>query len=391
MTPSRPLRIALLFNHRKGYDRDVIAGVAEHIRERHLHWDVMLAPDCKGGPEVAARFEADGVIANADDGTPAAELAACPVPLVSVGASCADPAGYPKGVPYVASDNPRMIALAHEHLIAAGLSNFALYSLPPAPHRRWAGEREQAFVVRMRADDAPAHIFRGRAADDSERESDMGQLQAWVASLPRPVGIIAVTDHRARQLVHACSAAGLSVPGDVAVVGIDNDPLERMLAPVPISSVIQGAEEMGRNAALLLERALRGDAVGAARVLVAPTGINVLASCGYPSGQHPHVTRARHFIRHHARRGIKSEQVADHVGVCRSSLDALFRRELGRSVHEELLGFKLEQAKHYLASGQWKIADVARACGFTSVHYLYAVFARELGCTPRQYQQRSTA
>jgi len=31
---------------------------------------------------------------------------------------------------------------------------------------------------------------------------------------------------------------------------------------------------------------------------------------------------------------------------------------------------------------------VAIRCGFTSLQYMYAVFRRELGCTPREYQDR---
>ncbi|MFA6231405.1 MAG: AraC family transcriptional regulator [Rhodanobacter sp.] len=32
--------------------------------------------------------------------------------------------------------------------------------------------------------------------------------------------------------------------------------------------------------------------------------------------------------------------------------------------------------------------DIAARCGFTSVQYLYTVFRRELGCTPKAYLQR---
>jgi LacI family transcriptional regulator len=35
------------------------------------------------------------------------------------------------------------------------------------------------------------------------------------------------------------------------------------------------------------------------------------------------------------------------------------------------------------------VAEVAVRCGFTTVQYMHAVFKRELGCTPREFQQRS--
>jgi LacI family transcriptional regulator len=84
------------------------------------------------------------------------------------------------------------------------------------------------------------------------------QLIGWLRELPKPVGIIAVTDARARHLLQACLIAGIAVPEQVAIIGIDNDPLTRTLTRIPLSSVIQGTEEMGRTAAHLLHRMLRG-------------------------------------------------------------------------------------------------------------------------------------
>jgi AraC-like DNA-binding protein len=101
--------------------------------------------------------------------------------------------------------------------------------------------------------------------------------------------------------------------------------------------------------------------------------------------------RARHFIRQYACQGIKTEQVADYVGVSRSSLEEHFRRELGRTVHQEILRHKLEHAQALLAKNEVSNAEVAIRCGFTSVQYMYAVFRRELDCTPKEFQERLRA
>ncbi len=77
------------------------------------------------------------------------------------------------------------------------------------------------------------------------------------------------------------------------------------------------------------------------------------------------------------------------MGVSRSSLESYFRQELNRSVHDEILRFKLDAATGMLARGDASIADVALRCGFTSIQYMHAVFKRELGCTPRTWQDRA--
>jgi LacI family transcriptional regulator len=105
--------------------------------------------------------------------------------------------------------------------------------------------------------------------------------------------------------------------------------------------------------------------------------------------KNPHVMRARHFIRQYACQGIKGDQVAEYVGVSRSSLESYFQQELACSVHDEILRFKLDAATTLLSRGDCSPADVAFSCGFTTMQYLFAVFKRELGCSPREYQDRA--
>jgi LacI family transcriptional regulator len=123
------------------------------------------------------------------------------------------------------------------------------------------------------------------------------------------------------------------------------------------------------------------------RILVPPAGIAVRASSGHAPTDDPRNMRARHYIRQYGCRNIKSFQVADFVGVSRTSLETLFRREFDCSVHDEILRFRLEAA----TAGKCSIADVALQCGFTTSQYMHAVFKRELGCTPKGYQERLRA
>ncbi len=382
-------RIALLFNANKIFDREVLAGIAAHLSSTRASWDLFLEEDFRLRLPGIETWQGDGIIADFDDPTVAAALSRSRIPVVAVGGSYEDESAYPLGVPYVATDNFKLIKLAYDHLIEAGLRRFALFSLPEAMENRWAQERENAFRSLMRRDKMEAEIYRGQGTSAPSWDEAVEQQIKWLHSLPKPVGIIAVSDARARQLLQACMIAGIEVPEQVGLIGIDNDPLARMLTRIPLSSVIQGAQEMGRAAAHLLDQMLNGARLSGTRILVPPAGINVLASSRHEPAKHPHVMRARHFIRQYACQGIKTGQVADYVGISRSSLESHFRQELACSVHDEILRFKLDAATTILAAGECNIADVARNCGFTSVQYMHAVFKRELGCTPRAYQDRA--
>jgi LacI family transcriptional regulator len=381
-------RIALLFNANKAFDREIIAGIAAYLSSKRATWELFVEDDFRLRLPSLANWQGDGIIADFDDPAVAEALSGSRIPVVAVGGSYANEADYPADVPYVATDNFKLVNLAYTHLIDVGLRRFAMFSVPATAENRWAQEREHAFRHLMQRDNFEVEVFRGGSVRELPWDEAVAQQVEWLRSLPKPVGIVAVTDAKARQLLQACQMANIAVPEQVSVIGIDNDPLVRMLAPIPLSSVIQGTNEMGRTAARMLHQLLEGAYLDCKRILVPPAGINVLASSSHQPVTNPRVMRARHFIRQYACQGIKGDQVADYVGVSRSTLEFYFQQELACSVHDEILRFKLDAATRMLAQGDCTVTDVALRCGFTSVQYLLAVFKRELGCTPREYQDR---
>ncbi|NSL56513.1 XylR family transcriptional regulator [Uliginosibacterium aquaticum] len=380
-------RIALLFNANKVYDREIVAGIGAYLGSTRAAWELFMEEDFRCRPENMAGWQGDGIIADFDDPDIATALTGIQCPVVAVGSSYADPAHYPAGIPYVATDNRQLVRCAFEHLMGAGLPRFAMYSTPPTPRNRWAQEREQAFNELLAETGAEGSLFRGSTTEAQSWQGAQQQLIDWLQQLPKPIGIIAVNDARARHILQACLSAEIPVPEAVAIIGIDNDPLTRTLSRIPLSSVIQGTDQMGRTAAHLLHRLLRGGREHAAPVLVAPSGIHVAASSQHRPLSNPYVMRARHYIRQYAAQGIKAEQVVDHLGIARSTLDAYFRKELGYTVHDEIMHTKLGRAQDLLRDGQLSCSRIAVQCGFTSLQYMHAVFRRELGCTPREYQQ----
>lgn len=382
-----PHRIALLFNANKVYDRHVLTGIGQYLSSTRVEWDLFMEEDFRSRTVGIHHWRGDGIIADFDDPVVGEALCGMSLPVVAVGGSYADPANYPAGFPYVATDNTKLVRLAYDHLIDQGLKRFAFYGLPPTPGNRWAMEREQAFLEMTRADHLEGLVFRGSPTSAGGWGVAQEAIADWVRALPKPIGIIAVTDARARHLLQACIVADVPVPAEIAVVGIDNDPMAQLLSRIPLTSVIQGAEEMGHTAARLLHQMLHGGRPTQQRIIVPPKGINVQASSRHVPMNNPHVMRALHHIRQYACLGIKTDQVADYVGVSRTLLEEHFKRELKLTVHQAILQHKLQTAQQMLADATVPLADVAVRSGFTSLQYMYAVFRRELGCTPRQYAE----
>lgn len=379
----RPHHVALLFNANKFYDREIIAGIGAYLRSTREEWDLVVEEDFRARLTDIVQWQGDGFIADYDDPEVSKALAGTKLPVVAVGGSYADSSNYPRGMPYVATDNFLLVKLAHDHLVEAGLPRLAMYSVPEAAGNRWAQEREKAFA-RL----APqGRIYCGIQTSAVQWNSAIESLVDWISSLPKPVGIIAITDARARHLMHACMVAGLAVPEQVAIIGIDNDPLTQSLTRIGLSSVRQGTHEMGRAAAQLLHQMLHGAKFPDKRVLVPPVGLSAQASSKHTRPFSGHVMKARFYIRQYGCQGIKNEQVAEYVGVSRSTLELCFRAELGSTVHAELLAHRLEVAKNLLRDTDLRAAQVAQHAGFTTLQYMYAVFRRELGITPAEYRR----
>ena len=154
-------RIALLFNANKVYDREIIAGIGHYLQSTRVVWDLFLEEDFRCRLTGIERWDGDGIIADFDDPAVCTALHQCSVPVVAVGSSYRDETQYPAELPYIATDNAKLMRLAYGHLIEVGLQQFALYSLPVAPENRWAQEREAAFQTLLAADGLHGAIYRG--------------------------------------------------------------------------------------------------------------------------------------------------------------------------------------------------------------------------------------
>ena len=384
--------IRLLFNANKVYDRQVIEGIGHYLHSSKVGWDVFLEEDCLARLNNLDAWEVDGVIADFDDKEIRDALSSFRKPVIGVGGSYKNEADYPN-VPYVATDNNRLIEAAFVHLKQKGLESFAFYGLPINDSRKWALEREKAVIDLCRRSGFECLVYRGYETTPETWHHNMNRLSDWIQSLPAPTGVIAVTDARARHLLQACDKVQRLVPDQISIVGIDDDDIARNLSRISLSSVSQGCFEMGVQAARLLHKALdrkasnRPEPETLPRVLVDPTGVVQRQSTDFKALQDPYVIQAMHFVRQHACRGIKVEQVVDYVGISRSNLEQRFVQECGHSVHNEIHNAKLERACTLLKDSHEAINLVAEKCGYPSLQYMYSVFKKHFAMTPKQYRQ----
>lgn len=380
-------RIILLFNANKIYDRQIIKGVGYFLQATQVNWNIYIADDFRTSFKHFPVLSGDGIIANYDDPDIVDLLANIDIPIVGVGASYQNPLDYPT-IPYVAANNDTLIEKAFNHLYSKGIKHFAFYSIPPSQYCRWACERENSFNRIMIQKGLTGSVYQGMETTLDNWQLAQNELVKWITSLPPNTGIIAVNDARARHVLQTCEFMKLKIPEQHCVIGIDNEDIINYLSVVTLSTIAQGTEEMGYKAASLLQKLLLNKMNGTPRILVEPQKIIERRSTDYRSVQDPYVMQAMNFIRNHACRGIKVEQVLAEVRLSRSNLEARFKAELNKTIHNVIHQEKFDKAKYLLLNTTLSINEIYQMCGYPSLQYFYFLFKKHYNKTPKEYREQ---
>ena len=392
--PAAPL-VAVILDAARPYDRLIITGVAQFARVK-THWSLYVEEDPLQKLPDLSRWHGQGIIANFDDRRVATAIRGLGIPVVGVGG------GYgwhdaASGIPYIYTDNACIGRLGAEHLLACGFEALAFCGYPRTTTSGWSEERAAAFARACDRFKRPCHTFTGRHGNARRWADLQGELTRWLAQLPKPLGLMACNDVRARHVLEACRTLGLRVPHDVAVLGVDNDEMICELTEPTLSSIDQAARRIGYEAAAILDRLMQPAAEAAAgrghrrpprvaaappKIVVPPIGVVARASTDTLATSDPLVFETLHAIRRTPWRRPAIEALAAAVGLSRTSLESRFKGAVGRSIHEEYIRLRLAAARRLITTSDLPLKTVAARTGFPSVQYMTTFVRRHTGLTP---------
>jgi LacI family transcriptional regulator len=381
------IRIGLVFGYSLSYYRDIVRGVRAFAESR-LRWAFTpIAPD-PDAIESIRPLDLNGLIAHIFTLELAEAIVRLRKPAVNVSGVLPD-----LEIPRVMADHEQAGRLAAQHFLDRGLRHFGFfgYTEHAFSKGREVGFRREVeragFGVSSYLSDDPLHPEPTglRRWDDD--------LQQWLVGLPRPVGVLASHDIQGVQLSEACHRAGLRVPEDVALLGVDDDDLFCEVARPPLSSVALPGERIGFEAARMLEGLLssrRRDSRPRTVLLPSP-GVKTRPSSDVLAIEDEDVVTAVRFIRDHACEPMGVAEVLKAVAVSRRSLERRFRATLGRGLGEEIRRVRMDKARGLLSGTEMPIAQVATRSGFSEAKHLSIAFRRETGLTPTEYRRRCRA
>ena len=378
LMPRKARQIALAFPIGTPYLEGVVRGVMEHARRRGP-WHFAFSPDAGSVPIQSLRdWGGDGVISWLTSKRDIRTAAGLKQPVINLSAQLKD-----TGLPTVTPDHHAAGRLAGEHLIDRRFRRFGFYGLRDT---HYSDLRLEGFR-RTAGSDVSICLADNTVSAREPWRWDRRQLERWLKSLKPPVGILAAHDYRARAVLVAAERVGLRVPEDVAVVGVNNDAVTCEFCKPSLSSVAVDAVEVGRRAAQLLDRLMRGRPAPAQPVLVSPAGLIERASTRTVAVDDPRVGAAAQYLFDNAHQRIGVEDAAAHAGVSRRLLEMRFREMLDCTPHEHLTRRRIELVKAALEDPKRpKLIEVAHRSGFADTRRLKAVFTQHVGRTPRQYR-----
>ncbi len=330
---------------------------------------------------------ADGFIVGIPDAEDAlAELARTDIPTVLMNVAGCGIERRRRNIAFVKSDSQEVGHEAANALLKQGVYKSFGYAGYHTDYD-WSRERGAAFMDAL----GKAGVV-GRMMDVAhykDKVEDKATILKWLKSLPKPCGILAACDDRAFEILDICRNAGIAVPAEVGILGVNNDPILCENAEPRLSSVQPNFIEEGQLAAELLEKMMSGGSIPEGK-RVWKIGIRAIVhreSTVAQSEAGKFVQKVLVYINREALRGIGVEDVARRFKVSRSLLEMRFRALQRESVYEAMLRIRLAEVKRRLRQTMDPISEITAACGWKNPTPPKMLFKKRFGISMRDWRQ----
>ncbi|MGA9295039.1 MAG: DNA-binding transcriptional regulator [Ignavibacteriaceae bacterium] len=372
-------RIVLLVETSRAFGRGLIMGIARYSKI-YGPWSFYKEPiDLKSSIPHLTGWKPDGIIMR--DSLVTKELLNLKIPTILA----IHDSSYPKNLPVIKTDSQSIAKLASDHLIEKGLKNFAFFGFD---NYDWLKERRFYFSRFNTEAGYYTHIYIPRKKikkDEWEREQQ--EVSDWVNALPKPVGVFACNDDHGQHILEVCKLINLKVPEDVAVIGVDNDPMICDISDPPLTSIALNVEAAGYEAAKLMDNMIDSQTLTGRQVIVSPSYIVQRQSTDILAVKDNNVSKAMQFIKKNAKNKISVEDVVKATNVNRRVLERRFKTAIHRSIYDEIQNIRVELIAKLLIETDLSISQITSYFNFTDAEHISRYFKRKKGMGLRGFRK----
>jgi len=372
-------RIILLIETSREFGRQLIMGIARYSKLRGP-WSFYKEPTgLKSSIPYLTSWNPDGIIMR--DSLVTDELLKLKIPTILA----IHNSSYPAYLPVIKTDSSSIAKMASDHLIGKGLKNFAFCGFDDYD---WSNERGQ-FFTQYNSDTGyntdtyvQPHIIQKNDWDKEQQH-----VSKWIKTLPKPVGIFACNDDRGQHILEVCKGLGFSVPEDVAVIGVDNDPMICDIGDPPLTSIALNVEPAGYEAANILDQMINERKIEGQNILVSPTHIVQRQSTDLLAVDDTEVASAIHFIKENADNKLLVRDVVKMTRISRRALEQRFKKIIHRTIYDEIRQVRVESISKMLIETDLPISHIASYFNFTDIEHISRYFKKEKGVGLRQFRK----
>lgn len=385
----------------------ILSGVVARLSSRP---DVALtirgAHPAEADWEYGLEVGIDGVVSCLGAGDPRAQWfvkgrRGPPVALVS--ANLAAPSARNRTVSFV-SDAAAIGKAAAELFIRHDLASFGYVGARTSVSFSWDVARRDAFLAALAEKGFTAAVYKP-APVTAGAVADNAALADWLKSLPKPCGLFVSYDVRAMNVLGICHANGISVPEQVQIVGVDNEPWICEKTTPTLTSIepdFEGAGWRAADAILALTEPkskckienvkckIDGQQSSSGTIPAIQTfGIKRIVKRMSTTDAHGHAgraIRARDYIAAHATERISVAALAKKLCCSLRTLQVSYAKVFGIRVTDEIAAAKVAEAKKLLA-GDTPIEDIPEQIGYGSSRQFKCVFKARTGMTMSQFRR----
>ena len=372
-------KIVLLVETSRAFGRQLIIGIARYSR-LNGPWSFYKEPiDLKSSIPHLTSWKPDGIIMR--DSLVTKELLKLNIPTILA----IHNSSYPKDLPVIKTNSRSIAKMASDHLIEKGLKNFAFCGFNDYD---WSKERCIYFCrfngeVGYKTD----IYFPPKKIKKNDWENEQNHVSDWVKTLPKPVGIFACNDDRGQHILEVCKMIGLKVPEDVAVIGVDNDPMICDIGDPPLTSIALNVESAGYEAAKLIDNMISKRKISGKQILVSPTHIVQRQSSDILAVNDNEVAQAIFYIKRNAKNKILVKDVVKATSLNRRTLERRFKKTIHRSIYEEIRLVRVELISRLLIETDLSISQIGSLFNFTDVEHISRYFKKEKGVGLREFRK----
>jgi len=364
------------------YGRSVIRGIDRYAMQNNWEITLELRGQSEPLPDWLDSWDGDGVIVRSGNVHSAKRLRQMGLPVVEM-------AGNRTNYKTDVLVDERLVAkMAADHLLGCGFQNFAFYSYGMS---WWSLDRGNTFVEEMNARGYECPRIQPTSGNVNAiipkwSLDERKRLQKWLLHLPKPVAIFATEDIHAREVLLACRKNELSVPGEVAVLGLGDDPLFCQHLFPALSSIDCNGFQIGWQAAALLDDLFKGHSHPVQPIAVPPLHVSVRQSTDVITISDSDLASALRFLKTADPLCTSVADLMRKVNMSQKTLERRFRQYLGKTPEQEIMRLRLERSKILLRETSSSIESVGLKTGFSSLEHFIRAFKREMKITPGHYR-----